>query len=298
MHLSLDLEKYYAVLEFLGVTYANDPWYTKCAQGLWSSTDELVTADGIISLLEFIKNLRSSSLDDSLLRDFTKSIAKSKCLKTLDGYKTPEESILFDPAWESILNVKEVPTIDENFYGTEILVYKNQLRHIGVQVDPLSVCSLFFELTNQGQFCGETSIASIYTFLNKFHWCPEVPDETELKVYVHDHGWFDPQDCVLHDEKNMFRTSLCLLDRFYDEELLPLFSSAFGVAENPTINHYLELWETCDSSVNRQVINLKTLCCSFWEYVIANWNSEVAYLTNRTEVFLADDLQLKKILEI
>lgn len=66
--------------------------------------------------------------------------------------------------------------------------------------------------------------------------------------------------------------------------------------------------------MNRRVINLKTLCCSFWEYVIANWNSEVAetlrqkltklpatkstsekiYLTNRTEVFLADDLQLKK----
>lgn len=188
------------------------------------------------------------------------------------------------------------------------------MRHIGLQVDPLSVCSLLFELTNQGQFCGETSIASIYTFLNKFHWRPEVPDETELKVYVHDHGWFDPQDCVLHDEKNLFRTSLCSLDQFYDEELLPLFSSAFGVAENPTIDHYLELWETCDSWVNHRVINLKTLCCSFWEYVIANWNSEVAetlrqkltklpstkstsekkYLTNRTEVFLADDLQLKK----
>lgn len=314
LHQSLDLEKYNAILEFLGVTYANDHWYTKCVQGLWSLTDELVTADGIISLLEFIKNLTSSSLDDSLLRDFTKSIAKSKCLKTLDGYKTPEESILFDPAWERILNRKEIPTIDKNFYGTEILVYKNQLRHIGVKVDPLSVCSLLFELANQGQFCEEASIESIYTFLNKFHWRPEVPDEAELKVYVHDYGWFDPQGCVLHDKKNLFWT-LCSLDRFYDEELLPFFYSAFGVAENPTIDHYLKLWETCDSSVNSQAINLKTLCCSFWEYVIANWNSEVAetlrqqltklpatkstseqiYLTNRTEVFLADDLQLKKI---
>lgn len=112
-------------------------------------------------------------------------------MKTLDGYKTPEESILFDPAWESILNRKEIPTIDENFYGTEILVYKHQLRHIGVKVDPPSVCSLLFELANQGQFCEETSIASFYTFLNKFHWRPEVPDETELKVYVHDYGWFE-----------------------------------------------------------------------------------------------------------
>lgn len=34
LHHSLDLEKYNAILEFQGVTYANDHRYTKCVQGL------------------------------------------------------------------------------------------------------------------------------------------------------------------------------------------------------------------------------------------------------------------------
>ncbi|PRQ46163.1 putative histidine kinase-like ATPase domain-containing protein [Rosa chinensis] len=325
LHPTLDLEKYNAVLKFLDVKCADDHWYTKCVQGLCNPTeDEMVIADSIISLLECIKFLMSSSLDDPLVRDFIKSIGKSRFLKTLNDYKTPEECVLFDPAWESILNQTDTPTIDVNFYGTEIFQYKNQLRDIGVKVDPLSVCSLLSgiltKLANQPHSCytpDTTFITRIYSFLNKFHWRPEAPDESQFQVWIPDPppgGWIMPQQCVLHVNhvrKYLF-SSFFWLDELYAEELLPLFSSAFGVAENPSIHHYLKLWETWASSENLQVTLVE--CCSFWEYVIDNWNPKVEetlrqkltklpatkstaeeiYLINRTEVFLADDLQLKK----
>ncbi|KAM5577872.1 hypothetical protein ABKV19_008283 [Rosa sericea] len=317
LHPSVDLEKYNAVLEFLGVEFANDHWYTECIQRLCSSIDEKVTGSGIISLLKCIKNLTSSSPDDPLLRDLTNSIARRKCLKTLDwtdAYKTPEESILFDPAWESILDRTKIPTIDENFYGTDILVYKNQLRDIGVKVDPLHVCSLLSgilsKLAKADVYFEETFIEMIYTFLNKFQWRPEVPDGT-TPVWVPDQGWFAPQHCVLHDKQNLFLSFLCVLDEHYNEELLPVFSSAFGVAENPSFDHYVDLWNKWNG---KGQVTLEEYCCSFWKYVVDNWNPEVeealkgltklpatksmsekVYQINRKEVFLADDLQLKNV---
>ncbi|XP_040370077.1 uncharacterized protein LOC121051569 [Rosa chinensis] len=212
LHPSLDLEKYNAVLEFLGVEWANDHWYTECIRRLCSSIDEKVTGAGIISLLKCIKNLTSSSPDDPLLSDLTNSIAGRRCLKTsdwTDPFKTPEESILFDPAWESILDRTMLPTIDENFYGTDILVYKSQLRDIGVKVDPLSVCSLLYGIFSKlhGTYFENTFIKSIYTFLNKFQWHPEEPDGTEIFIDTDDYDWVNPDHCVLHGDPNLRRNT-------------------------------------------------------------------------------------------
>ncbi|KAM5548158.1 hypothetical protein ABKV19_002221 [Rosa sericea] len=321
LHPSLDLEKYNAVLEFLGVEWANDHWYTECIQRLCSSIDEKVTGAGIISLLKCIKNLMSSSPDDPLLRDLTNSIAGRRCLKTLDWtdpYKTPEESILFDPAWESILDWTMLPTIDENFYGTDILVYKNQLRDIGVKVDPLSVCSLLYGIFSKldGTYFENTYIKSIYTFLNKFQWRPEEPDGTKIFIDTDDYDWVDPDACVLHGDPNLRRNTYSL-DEYYDEELLPLFSSVFGVKEKPSIDDYVGFWNECNAAVmgqDRQVALVESWC-SFWKYVVDNWNpnfeeclrqkltklpatkstSEKIYLINSTEIY--ESLGVRKVSE-
>lgn len=98
-------------------------------KGLHSPIDaELLTADGILSLLDCIKYLMLWSLDDPQLGEFLMTVGKSRWLKTMNGYNTPEDCILFDRSWESILNRSDAPIIDETFYGTNISVYKDQLR--------------------------------------------------------------------------------------------------------------------------------------------------------------------------
>ncbi|KAI5354276.1 hypothetical protein L3X38_007171 [Prunus dulcis] len=137
---------------------------------------------------------------------------RKQMFETMKGYKIPQECVLFDPAWERILKRSDAPSIDESFYGTSIFLYENQLRDIGVKVDPLDVCSLLsgllLSLSDRGV------ITSIYGFLNKFQWSPK-----------------DQDKCKIPGSKG----------------------TAFGVAENPSINDYLLLWNSWALRDNGQV---------------------------------------------
>ncbi|PRQ38289.1 putative histidine kinase-like ATPase domain-containing protein [Rosa chinensis] len=287
------------------------------AKGLHSPIEaELLDADGIRSLLECIKSLMSRSLDDPLVGDFLKNIANSRCLKTTNGYKVPEDCILFDSSWECILNRLDAPSIDEAFYRTDISAYKNQLRDVGVKVDPQDVCSLL-----SGHLLSLTDTASItriYSFLNKFQWSPKVLNKCNSQVWIPEPkskagAWAKSQCCVLHDKKNLFGSCLFSLDKSYSKELLPIFSTAFGVPENPSIKDYLLLWDIWASMNNSKVTVEK--CSSFWKCIVDNWNPHIEetlkqnltkvpatmsmsgqiYLIRKEEAFIADDLQLKTI---
>ncbi|KAM5569728.1 hypothetical protein ABKV19_016972 [Rosa sericea] len=287
------------------------------AKGLHSPIEaELLDADGIRSLLECIKSLMSRSLDDPLVGDFLKNIANSRCLKTTNGYKAPEDCILFDSSWECILNRLDAPSIDEAFYRTDISAYKNQLRDVGVKVDPQDVCSLL-----SGHLLSLTDTASItriYSFLNKFQWSPKVLNKCNSQVWIPEPkskagAWAKSQCCVLHDKKNLFGSCLFSLDKYYSKELLPIFSSAFGVPENPSIKDYLLLWDIW-ASMNNSIVTVEK-CSSFWKCIVDNWNPHIEetlkqnltkvpatmsmsgqiYLIRKEEAFIADDLQLKTI---
>ena len=84
----------------------------------------LVTAECTISLLECIKLMMSTSLDQSLLDNIIGNLKKSNWLKTTNGYKFPEESILFDTAWDNILYETDAPIIDQRFYEVDVNFYK------------------------------------------------------------------------------------------------------------------------------------------------------------------------------
>ncbi|CAL8101226.1 unnamed protein product [Prunus armeniaca] len=315
-HYGIAIYKFKDELQMLGVITDFERGAPFVAKGLHSPIQpELLAADGMISLLECIKHLRSRSDDEPLLGDLRQNVAESRCLKTMKGYKIPQECVLFDPAWESILKRSDAPSIDESFYGTSIFLYKNQLRDIGVKVDPLDVCSLLsgllLSLSDRGV------ITRIYGFLNKFQWSPKDQDKYNFQVWIPGSKgtgvWANSQDCVLHDRKNLFSSRLFCLEKFYKKGLLPFLSSAFGVAENPSINDYLQLWNSWALRDNGQVTVAE--CCSFWEFVVDSWNQQVEdilkrnltklpatmdtvdeiYLVSREEVFIADDLQLKKI---
>uniref|UniRef100_F6H164 Uncharacterized protein n=1 Tax=Vitis vinifera TaxID=29760 RepID=F6H164_VITVI len=151
-----------------------------------------VTDLGTIALLECIKYLISKSKEQTLLDNLFSNLMRSKSLKTRKVYKKPEECILFDPTWKVILEETDAPVIEHTFYKTEIFMYKNQLRAIGVKVDPGDVCSL---LSRYLMSLTETSsITRTYNFLHMFNWKPELPDKSDYQVWVINHN--DNCECL------------------------------------------------------------------------------------------------------
>ncbi|XP_027182294.1 uncharacterized protein LOC113780715 [Coffea eugenioides] len=129
--------------------------------------------------------------------------------------------------------------------------------------------------------------------------------------HIKDGGrWVDNHDCVISDDCNLFAHRLHVLDKLYEMELLNFLSSAFSVAWCPTLDKYMDLWKFWLES-NHQVTSVELK--SFWGYILRNWDDSTLeilerninafpavdvsggiQLVDRGEVFIADDLQLKK----
>ncbi|KAJ4849705.1 hypothetical protein Tsubulata_018983, partial [Turnera subulata] len=276
----------------------------------------LVTREATVSLLECVKIMMSDCNDQSLVGNFLENLRRSQWLKTSDGYKAPAESILFDVAWDGILSRTDGPIIDNSFYDPDISAYKMELRILGVKVEPLDVCNLLSSLLSKA---GDTNlIRRVYSFLNKFNWKPDIVDGCNSQVWVPDANvadgkWVNSKRCVLHDRNNLFVSHYHSLDVYYVKELLPLFSSAFGVAESPSLADYLQLWDNWALRSDKQVTYLE--CFTFWGCIAEKWNSsteemlsknlalvgamssggEEIYLSRKEEVFIPDDVEMGKI---
>ena len=184
-------------LKMMGVITGFEGGAPFVARGLTRPIEpRFVTDLGTIALLECIKYLISKSKEQTLLDNLFSNLMRSKWLKTRKGYKKPEECILFDPTWEVILEETDAPMIEHTFYKSEIFMYKNQLRAIGVKVDPGDVCSL---LSRYLMSLTETSsITRAYNFLHMFNWKPELPDKSDYQVWVINHNDNSGEEWLSH----------------------------------------------------------------------------------------------------
>ncbi|XP_062118267.1 uncharacterized protein LOC133831877 [Humulus lupulus] len=313
---SIFIYKYKDELQMLGAITDFEGGAELVLEGLRCPIEpEFITAAGTMALLKCLKSVMSKSPDQILPDNFLKNIVKSKFLKTTNGYPVPEECVLFDSAWENALNQTDVPSIDLKYYESDISVYKEQLRAIGVKIDSMEVCSLISQ-----QLYSQTNtslIIRLYTFLGLFNWKPENPDEFNSLVWipsdVGDKGkWIKSTQCILNDSNDLFGSHLHYLSRFYEPELLPLFLSAFSVREFPSLDDYFQLWNDWTSS-NEGVSKVK--CHLFWEGISKYWKAETReafkqhltklsattclndkiHLVDKENVFIPDDLRLKNI---
>ncbi|KAM4107751.1 hypothetical protein ACJW30_04G168900 [Castanea mollissima] len=270
-----------------------------------------ITPANVFSLLKCFQILLLDS-SYSFPDDFSKRICK-KWLKTTEGYQPPDKCLLFDSSWGTYLERTDGPFIDEYFYGSNITSYKKELKAIGVTVDVEKGCSLIAShLDSHVQF---SSIVRIYNYLSQFNWVPD--SEVAKWIWIpkgSKYGeWLRPEECVLHDKDGLFGTQLKVLDKYYKPNLLNYFSHAFCVRWNPSVDDYCTLWEAWESS-GHQLSHAD--CLKFWVYVSKHWSaktertltdkllklpvassSDEILLFNKNDVFIADDLQLKGLLE-
>ncbi|CAI0453670.1 unnamed protein product [Linum tenue] len=226
---------------------------------------------------------------------------------------------LIPVGWDMALQQTDGPFIDESFFGPEIASYKKELGEIGVCLDPGEVCKLLAnELENHSKL---TTIVRIYDFLREQKWKPHQENDasTRCKIWFPDHGWVNYEECILHDKDGLFGSQLYVLEKHYNNKLLGFFKEAFGVRANPSLTNYCNLWKRWGNRSSHSLTHSE--CCAFWssvvimshhksdkekEEVLAGELSKLPVvspvamggqilMSDKRDVFIADDLQLKDL---
>ncbi|KAJ0083283.1 hypothetical protein Patl1_29580 [Pistacia atlantica] len=282
------------------------------ANGLFNFVNpSSLTPGNVLALLKCIRISKEKNY--SLPESFHKKVPQ-KWLKTYDAanYYSPNRCCLFDSKWELYLNRRDGPFIDEEFYGSEIKSYQEELRAIGVMVDVNKGCSLLAD--NLDSHCDFATIVRIYKYLEEMK--PEANSEAAKRIWIPDGSengqWINPEDCVLNGKDGLFSSQLNALDKHYERKLLSFFTSAFSVKSNPSVDDYCKLWKGWEGS--GQLLS-KDEYCAFWCCVV-DWStkkqqlladsflkapvdsgSDGILLLNKQDVFIPDDLQRKDSFE-
>ncbi|KAF5957281.1 hypothetical protein HYC85_004506 [Camellia sinensis] len=190
-------------LEMLGVVIGFNQNYKFVADNLKSPAYNIsaVTAESGLFVLKCLKHLSSSEKIVSAFKG-------ERFLKTNMGYKAPSELYLFNPQWGCLLEVfNGFPRIDENFYGTNIVLYNNELKQLGVVVDFEEAAKAFSRVFKQQAEKSSINKDNVLSFLaccRKLNGTAfKLPDD--LKKCIREVKWLRtrlgdyrvPSDCIL-----------------------------------------------------------------------------------------------------
>ncbi|CBI15720.3 unnamed protein product, partial [Vitis vinifera] len=95
------------------------------------ATSSALTKSNVFQILNFIKFLRLKVLPAD---EFIQTIKDGRWLKTSCGHRSPVGSVLFDQEWKAASQISDIPFIDQDHYGKEILRFKMELQLLGVVV--------------------------------------------------------------------------------------------------------------------------------------------------------------------
>nr|GEW54658.1 DNA binding,ATP binding protein [Tanacetum cinerariifolium] len=308
------IHQYGLELKELGVTTDFKDADKFIADGIFLPQDcSILTTASVYSLLDSVKIFKEKKVE--IPAKFIDKLLQKKWLKTKCGYKSPDECLRFYSDWEPFLKCSDGPFIDEEYYGSNIGSYKEELNVLGVITDISSGCRLFASCLN---FHSDFEIVCrIYNYLCEFKWEPF--DDDNRKIWIpkgtNNGEWARPQDCVVHDNDNLFGEKFYVLEKFkYAEKVLDFFANILNVKVRPSVSDYCNLWKMWEDS-GRQITH--TECCAFWEYVVRNWNSrsketfdkfllripvfdpcsDKILLINKRDVFIGDDLFLMELFQ-
>ncbi|KAG6672488.1 hypothetical protein I3842_16G059700 [Carya illinoinensis] len=310
-----DIHKYKKELKSIGVVTEFKDGVKFIVDGLFFPQDpSIITPANVVALLEFIRILLHDHEGRYKFPEtFCERISK-KWLKTNDGYRPPDQCLLFDSTWGSHLKHTDGPFLDEGFYSSNIRSYKKELNAIDVTVDVKKGCPLIARHLD----CHHEilTISRIYNYLSKFGWEPDTDAANRIWIPngTENGKWVSPKECVLRDTDELFSFRLQVLEKYYDDQkLLFFFSSAFNVKSNPSVDDYCQLWKVWETS--RPQLSHED-CFKFWVYVSKHWSGKTErtltdrleklpvasdsngiLLSNKHDVFIADDLQLKDLFE-
>ncbi|XP_010250591.1 PREDICTED: uncharacterized protein LOC104592797 [Nelumbo nucifera] len=90
-----------------------------------------LTRANVLSILNFIKILRENYMPPE---NFIRSIKEGQWLRTRQGYRSPVGLILYDSEWKAATQISDLPFINQDYYGEEILNFRKEFQLLGVIV--------------------------------------------------------------------------------------------------------------------------------------------------------------------
>jgi hypothetical protein len=158
-----------------------------------------LTSDAVLLVLECMRHSESPN-------KLVEALRGAKCFKTNIGYKSPGECFLFDPQWGCILQVfKGFPLFDDDFYGSSIFYYRNELKQTGVKVDFEEAVKVFAQSFRQQ--ASSMRKENVLSFLSCYRQLKDTPYKfpSDLKKYIREEKWLrtrlgdcrSPSNCIL-----------------------------------------------------------------------------------------------------
>ncbi|TYJ98428.1 DNA binding,ATP binding, putative isoform 1 [Cucumis melo var. makuwa] len=127
-----ELKGYSQELKTVGVMFEYDEVLKYIGNHLMSvATLSSLTRENVFCMLKFIRFLK----DKFPVEGFIASIREGRWLKTCRGYTSPVGSVLYTKKWSTASLLSNIPFIDQVYYGDEIILFREELKLLGVVVD-------------------------------------------------------------------------------------------------------------------------------------------------------------------
>ncbi|XP_076939689.1 uncharacterized protein LOC143608563 [Bidens hawaiensis] len=90
-----------------------------------------LTRDNVLSILKFIQYLGAHYISSTAL---VNRIKQGRWVRTCKGDMIPDNSVLYSSEWEAASQLSDIPFVDGDYYGGEVLSFKKELKLLGVVV--------------------------------------------------------------------------------------------------------------------------------------------------------------------
>nr|XP_043638568.1 uncharacterized protein LOC122609685 [Erigeron canadensis] len=127
-----EIHRYKDELKVIGVRFDNKDACEFIGNRLMSiAASSKLTRDNVVSILKFIQYLGANCIPS---KDFVDSIKDGKWLRTSQGDMSPRNSVLSSHEWNAASEISDIPFIDQDYYGGELLSFKKELEMLDVVV--------------------------------------------------------------------------------------------------------------------------------------------------------------------
>ncbi|KAL2457282.1 DNA binding [Forsythia ovata] len=180
----------------------------------------------VFSILNFIKFLRDKFLPSDI---FINKIKGERWLRTSQGDRSPLGSVFYDEEWKAASQISDIPFIDRDYYGHEILSFREELKLLGVVFDLYENYKLVVENLKSPSCFMSIPAECVLLMLEckRRSWSSDkitrvLKDNVRLKT---DMGYKSPAECYLFDPTwgcllQVFNSFPLVDVQFYGERIL------------------------------------------------------------------------------
>nr|POE68285.1 hypothetical protein CFP56_26177 [Quercus suber] len=159
-----------------------------------------LSRDQVLSVLNFIRFLREKFLPQD---KFINSIKDKRWLRTCCGDRSPVEAVLFDDDWKTASQISSIPFIDQDYFGEEILSFREELKSLGVLIGFSDHYKLVVDNLKSASQLTSLTVEAVLLILECMHRVGSFKKLTKalrgVKCFKTNLGYKTPGECFLFD---------------------------------------------------------------------------------------------------